>query len=607
MRSSKFLFSILCVALLQHKADAQNIKHQLPNVVVTASRIPVVFSDLTRSVQIITAEEIKNAPVTNLQDLLQYVLGVDVKQRGVEGIQADVSIRGGSFEQTLFLVDGVKLSDPQTGHHNLNLPVSLDNIERIEVLKGQGSRIFGPNALSGIINIITKKGNQKLLSLQVLGGENAYYEGVLNASYPIGIISNQLSVSRKKSDGYTHNTEFETINFSCGSSLNFGSSVVNLLFGYNDKKFGANGFYTSLYPNQWEHITTRFLSLSANTEINNFSINPKVYWRRHDDDYILDYLRPSFYENIHETNVYGFELQSSFQTDIGVTSLGGEILRDEINSTNLGKHQRDSKGIFAEHKFSLIKDLTIILGAFAYDYSAIGWRYWPGIDFAYNIISNGRLYGSIGKAFRIPTYTELFYTSPASVGNKDLKHEETLNFEIGFNLTELNYNFTLDFFRKGGKNIIDWVRALDEQVWRARNIAEINTNGVEFSFNFSPEALLSILPVYNLGVSYTYLDSKRELENLISQYALDHLKHQLIININNYLPANIRQSWFLRYEDRVNLKDYFLVDSQLLYDFQTAEIFVKATNLFNKSYSDINNLPLPGRWIIGGAKLKFTL
>jgi iron complex outermembrane receptor protein len=414
-------------------------------------------------------------------------------------------------------------------------------------------------------------------------------------------------VSRKKSDGYTHNTDFETINFSWGSSLNFGRNDINLLFGYNDKEFGANRFYSSLFPNQWEHTTTKFLSLSSNLEIDNISINPKAYWRRHDDDYILDYLRPSFYENIHKTNVYGFELQSSLHTDIGVTSLGGEILKDEINSTNLGDHTRDSKGVFIEHKFSLIKDLTIILGAFAYDYSIIGWRYWPGIDFAYNIIPNGRLYGSVGKAFRIPTYTELFYTSPTSVGNKGLKHEEALNIELGFNLTELNYSIKLDLFRKEGKNIIDWVRASGEQVWVARNIAEINTNGLEFSLNFNPEAFLNILPIYNLGISYTYLDLNRELENLVSLYVLDHLKHQLIINLNNYLPFNIRQSWFLRYEDRRNFQDHFAVDTQLLYDLQTAEIFVKISNLFNKSYNDIVGIPLPGRWIIGGVKLKLAL
>jgi iron complex outermembrane receptor protein len=118
---------------------------------------------------------------------------------------------------------------------------------------------------------------------------------------------------------------------------------------------------------------------------------------------------------------------------------------------------------------------------------------------------------------------------------------------------------------------------------------------------------LNILPVYNLGISYTYLDSKRELENLVSLYVLDHLKHQLLININNYLPFNIRQSWVFRYENRVNFKDYFLVDTQLLYDFQTVEVFVKATNLFNKSYRDMPGIPLPGRWIIGGVQLKLAL
>jgi vitamin B12 transporter len=175
-------------------------EYQLEDVVVTASRTPLKSSDLTRNVVIINAEEIKKAPVSSVQDLLKYATGIELKRRGVDGVQGDVSIRGGSFEQTLIMIDGVKITDPQTSHHNLNLPVSLNDIERVEILKGQGSHIYGPNAFSGIVNIITRKGYKKSLSIAGTGGENNYYDYSLGFSYPIENFSNRVSFSRQKSD-----------------------------------------------------------------------------------------------------------------------------------------------------------------------------------------------------------------------------------------------------------------------------------------------------------------------------------------------------------------------------------------------------------------------
>ncbi len=248
----------------------QTIQHKLDEVVVTASRTPISFSDLTRSVVIIDSSEIKEFAANTIQDLLQYTAGVDIKQRGVDGIQADASIRGGTFEETLILIDGVKMSDPQTAHHNLNLPVSLDNVEKIEILKGQGSKIYGPNAFSGVINIITKKNQSSSLTVQALGGENSYFNTSLNASYSIWKISNNLSITKDKSDGYRYNTNFDMNNISFGSSLKTDAANINLLLGYNDKKFGASGFYTSTFKNEWEHTTTKIINLSSDISFKQF-------------------------------------------------------------------------------------------------------------------------------------------------------------------------------------------------------------------------------------------------------------------------------------------------------------------------------------------------
>lgn len=582
----------------------QEKEYELNEIIVTAGRVPSSFSNLNRNVVVITSEEISETPVNSVQDLLQYVSGVDLKSRGINGVQSDVTIRGGNFEQTLILIDGVKVSDPQTGHHNLNLPISLDDVQRIEILKGQGSRIFGPNAFSGVINIITKKGSQKSLSLTASGGENNFYDGAIHAAYPIGILSNNISFSKKKSDGYIHNTNFDIINFSYNANLQTDPGKINLFFGLNDKKFGANGFYSPIYPNQWEHTTTKLLNLSADLGNNVLTFSPKIYWRRNDDDYQLDYERPAFYENFHQTNVYGAEIQASYKSNLGTTSLGGEFIQEKIESTNLGNHSRDKKGIFVEQKFSPFQDFNIVVGGFAYDYASVGWKVWPGISVGYNISNKIRIYGSAGKAFRIPSYTELFYKSPTVNGNPDLKYEETTNYELGFRFNENIFSSEINLFRKEGKNLIDYVRISEDSAWRARNIAKVNTNGFEINLSLHP-ALYKNFPIKKISFTYTYLNSDKKTDQFESQYLLDYLRNQLVFSVENNWWFDILQNWIFRYEDRINFEDHFIFDSQISKSFNNFKIFVKATNILNQSYMQISGVPLPGRWISAG--IKFTL
>jgi len=605
----KFISLLLIIYFITEvKLIAQVLpEYQFGDVIVTSSRTPTTFSDITRNVIVIGPEEIKDAPVNSVQELLQYAAGVDLEQRGVDGVQGDVSIRGGSFEETLIMIDGVSVNDPQTGHHNLNLPVTLDDIQRIEILKGPGSSAYGANAFSGIINIITKKGSSESLSLQAAGGQNGYFDGLLHASLPIGILNNHISFSRQKSDGFMHNTDFDITDFTYGSSITSGTSNINLLFGYNDKKFGANSFYSVLFPNQWEHTTTKLLNLNGNFGSQSFLVSPKIYWRHNDDNYILDYTDPSFYENNHHTDVYGAEVQASLATNIGITSFGGEYNTDKIVSNNLGNHSRIKKGIFAEQKVSPMNDFTIIGDAYAYDYSDIGWKLWPGINLGYNIVNNVRLFASVGEAFRIPTYTELYYSSPASVGNPNLRTEETTDYEIGLNTLHPAYNARVGVFYKQGKNLIDWVRSNNAQLWAAQNITSINTTGAEINLEVDPSVLISGFPVYRASIDYTYLNSSRVANEFQSQYLLQYLRHQLIVNIENNWWAGIQQSWELRYESRVNAEDNFLVDTRLFRRFNDWELFIKATNLFNKSYYEVSGVPLPGRWITAGIKLNIGI
>src|ERR1035437_1725973 len=231
-------------------------------VVVSAQRAPVAFSQVARIVKVIGKEEIQSAPVQSLQDLLEYSLNVDVRQRGNYGVQADISIRGGSFDQVLILLNGININDPQTGHHSLNLPVSFDAIERIEILEGPASRIYGLNAFSGAINIITGTSTGSNLKARLSGGQFGYYDSGLSGNIVTGKLTNFISVDHRSSDGYIKNTDFKLTDAYYLGKLATSAGIIELQAGNSDRAFGANSFYTPAYPDQYEKVNTTFTSRS---------------------------------------------------------------------------------------------------------------------------------------------------------------------------------------------------------------------------------------------------------------------------------------------------------------------------------------------------------
>ena len=602
--------SILLLAILSYlqysfpqQKDTTNIIKD--EIIVTAGMVPVSVSEVPRSVSIIRRDDISNSPVQDLQDLLKYVPGVDVRARGLEGVQADISIRGSSSEQTLILLDGDKLNDPQTGHHNMNLPVNMNDIERVEILKGQASSIYGPNALAGVINFITKSGRSSELTANLSGGSFGYLSGGLTVHVPYVESENMLSISKTKSDGYRHNTDFDITTFYYKTNVPFNDGSAKVVVGYTDKAFGANGFYATLFPNQWEQTKTLFVSSSGDYSIGQIKLTPKVFWRNNKDHYLLDYTRPAFYMNDHQTNSYGAELQSLFMTNVGSVELGGDLNFDNINSSNLGIHNRREGGISAEYVTSLVENFKLLLNGFAYNYDNFGWKFIPGVNLVYQISNYFNCYAAFGKSFRIPSYTELYYNSPAQKGNAFLQPEEALTYEAGINYNDETFSGNVGMFMRNGKNLIDWVKGINDQFWLARNIASIKTSGIDMNIVYRPifngDSFLK-----KISINYTYLSSNFNEPNLLSQYILDHLRHQFIAEISHNVPLNILFNWAFRYENRYNFDSYFITDLKLSRSFNNFDLSLSALNLFNKSYQDVSGIPLPGRWIKAGINFRIT-
>ena len=575
----------------------QKVGHEIEEIVVTASRIPTDFSHLTRNVTVIDRDDIQGAPVHSIQDLLEYVIGVDLRRRGIHGVQSDVSVRGGTFEQTLILIDGIKVSDPQTGHHNLNLPLTLDDVEKVEILKGHGSRLYGPNAFSGAINIITRKDKERASHLKASIGEYGLSEGTISLSYPFDISNHRLSLSKMKSTGYRKDTtDFDISNILYSSIISADSGELSTSIGHTDKEFGADSFYSKDYPNEWEHIKTTFLKIESSLKWSRITLSPKLYWRRHNDNFVLDRARPEWFRNRHETDVYGAEIQTDFASRFGFSSFGGELSNEGIESDNLDNHSRSKGGVFFEQQLSHSRG-TVVFGSYAYYYSDWGWKVWPGVDLGFRIKEGMRLLGSIGRSFRVPTYTELYYSSPANKGNPNLTPEEAWTYEAGINWRKSPLRGSLSIFRREGQNLIDWVKMKDIDPWEARNIAVVNTNGMEIELRFDPAKTIQI----QLG--YAFLDSDKETKGFDSKYLLDHLRHQFLMGIKHPLVLRLHQSWKLRYEERLGDKGFFLLDTKIFGRYGKVELFLKGTNLLNASYTEVGDVQMPERWLTAGLEL----
>jgi len=339
----KVIRTLFAIVISTTFVNAQNtVNKKLDEVVVSANRAS--STENTSNVQIISLEEIQNAPVQTIEDLLEYAINVDVRQRGGQGVQADISMRGGTFEQVLVMLNGIKLNDPQTGHHTMDLPVSLEQIERIEVITGGATRIFGNYAYTGAINIITKKEGSSSVTLS--SGQNGFKSAEINYALKTSNINHNISINQKRSDGFpiyhkdrdttTMEVDYKIKNYYYQASGNIAGIKALFNIGYTDKEFGAYTFYTPKYPTQFEKTKTTFSSLQFKKE-GTISLENKLYWKKHNDEFILFRNHPSWYHNFHETNVYGMDFNAVQKTKNGSNVIGMEIRTDKIISNRLGE------------------------------------------------------------------------------------------------------------------------------------------------------------------------------------------------------------------------------------------------------------------------------
>jgi len=580
--------------------------YELDPVVVTGSRIPCHLSESPYSVSVITREEIAILPADNISDVLKHVSGVDVRQRGVHGVQADVSIRGGSYEQTLIMVDGVNISDPQTGHHNMDLPVNLNDIERIEIVKGPASRTYGPNAVGGVINIITRDVDGNSFEGHGAYGEYGYYDLGAQAALSLDKVADRLSASRRYSSGYLggkdSDFDIKTINYK--SMLKTGSSTFRLGLGFTDKDFGAYKFYSDTFPDQREKTETFLVYGNAELKMADMEVTPRIHWRHHKDEFKIN-INGVWNANEHRTDVFGAQVNTLINSGLGTTSIGGQAELEDMESSSLGDHDRGREAVFFEHRFYPCDRLTVGVGTSAVHYSSWGWEYWPGADMSIELRDGLTWFTSFEKSFRVPTYTELYYVTPANQGNPGLYPEKSWTGETGLRWLTKGITANFSLFYRDSEDVIDWTRRPGETTWRAANIGTVRTKGGEAGITFYPQSFFTVNWLSSAGIAYTYLDSDRNTQGMESKYALDYLRHQINGSVVfTWLPS-LKQVIKARYGNRMEGDTYTVVDTRLTYTLSHYELFLEATNLFNENYIESGFPPMPDCWIIGGIKFNW--
>lgn len=597
-------FLNFCTAQLDSSA------YVLDQIVVKDNRILIPFSEHSRSINIITRAQIELAPVNSIPELLQYVAGVDIRQRGAHGVQADVSIRGGTFDQTLVLLNGIKMSDPQTGHHTMNIPVDIESIERIEILKGPAARIYGQNAFSGAINIVTKVPKERYASIAINGGENKL--GGITASFalPKSNFNQYFSFSRNFSDGYRYNTDYTISNYFYQSSFKYLNQEVDVLASFSEREFGANRFYgndSDFFADQYEEVQTSLVSLGYKQIIGGFSFRPRISWRRNRDNYILIRDNPSFYENIHTSNVLSLELNGDYYSDFGATGIGLEFSKMNLESNNLGDRDRNIATFFLEHRFKLLDNrIDITPGLSASYYSDFGSRIFPGLDIGFKINDQFKLYANTGYTWRIPTFTDLFYEDAANLGNEDLEPESALSYEAGLKYSGKGVDLQASWFLRDGEELIDWTRADTASKWQPQNFSNVLMSGIDFSANFNLQKLFDQDILKHLRLGYTYIHAE-EIDNDVafSRYVLENLNQQIVVGLDHRIVGKLYNSINFRYLDRASLENYSLLDFRLSYKAKNITFFGQIDNLLDTEYRESNLVEMPGRWISGGLKFKF--
>ena len=646
-----FILALLTVPGFCRAQETDSALEQLEGIVVTASRLPAFVGQSARMVTVLDSLAISSIPASNINDLLKFAVGVDVRQRGPEGVQTDISLRGGTCEQIAVLLDGICISDPQTGHNSADFPVPVSEIERIEILEGPAARTYGTSSLLGAINIVTRKPERSGVELRLEGGSYGLFSGSVSARSAGRKVRNAVSAGYTRSDGYTRNREgglnmdFKAVKAFYRGDAELRDFRLNWHAGASVKDFGSGTFYSPRFDDQFEHTAKTFLAVQGESD-GFLHIRPKLYWNHGEDRFELFRANPDRYPfNHHKTDVLGANLDAWMETALGRTAFGAEVRNEGIVSTNLGEplgREIPVRGRDAAYKcglnrteISFFVEHNLTLSWFSFSGGASlsrntgndeGFRLYPGADLSFRLSPKLKLYASYNSSLRMPSFTELYYSVGGYQADSRLKAEKMQSVEAGFKYLSPGVRIVGSVYRLDGRDLIDWIRDLSvaDAPWQSVNHARIRSFGGEITGRIEPAVLLgrARFPVRSLSASYAHISQDKKAEpGIQSYYSLEYLRNKVVLQADLKLMDKLSVELSYRWHDRVGnyeeyrdgqgtgnvvpYKPYSLVDGRLSWDEDKWSIWLEADNLLNVSYFDHGNIPQPGIWVKLGFKKNF--
>ncbi len=605
MQTKLTFLAIICAFVIGHSQEKPQ-KQKLDTVVISSTRIDLPFKENSRTIDVITSEDIKNSATNNIADLLQQVAGVDIRRRGTAGSQADLYIRGGSFDQTLLLIDGIKMDDAQTGHHTMNAALPIEVIERIEIIKGPAARVFGQNAFTGAINIVTKKQLKNTVSTNLETGSFGQLNGSVTVGSELENSSHIIHAGKLTSAGYRNNSDYNNSNYFIKSVFNKKGQAVEMIATFFDRKFGAENFYTTNPDwNEYEETQNSLIGFTTTFKSNNLKIRPRVYWKRNQDMFLLKRDEPNFFRNLHITDKIGAEANASYSSNLGVTGFGVDMSKIYIRSNNLGNRNRFMTNLFLEHQFKLFNDKLDVTPGLAVTYfSDFKFHAFPGLDIGYRLNDSFKIYANTGNTYRIPTYTDLFYSDPATVGNENLEPEEALSFEFGGKYFSPKFNGSFAVFYRDASKLIDYVKENEADRFMATNLRDLYTKGFEIntSYNFK----IGSLP-QNLSMGYTFIeDEVGDLNINFSRYSINSLKHHFTSRLSSQICKNFNFNIIYKHAERTAGLSYNVWDVSSVITAKQFEFTLTAANIFDAEYIETGFVPMPPSNVLFGLRYSFN-
>lgn len=573
---------------------AQEVAPRQESLVVTGTYEPIPLEEADRNVRSL---DIKSLQLTTntFADLFKLDSSLDLRQRAGNGLQGDLSIRGGGFGQTLVLLDGMRLNDVQSGHHNLDVPVPLESLGRVEVLKGSGSTFYGSDAVGGVVNFITRPAETTQIRLRTAAGNFGVNQQRGIVSYAKGPFAQQLSFSRDFSSGFMPNRDYRNLSLASITRLSSSLGHTDITLSNNDRPFGAEQFYGNY--NSWERTRTWFASVRQSLGSKTVA---SLAFRRHTDLFVLYRDRPGAFTNRHAVE----SLQASLRRreDFGQNiklHYGIEGYRDTIDSNNLGIHDRARGAGYAALDVRALKRFSFSLGTRDEVWGSGNHEISPSVSAGVWLWPTLKLRGSASRAFRLPTYTDLYYHDPANLGSPGLRPERAWSYEAGATWNpngKLRVEGTV--FQRRERDGIDYVKPSAADIWRAANFQRIHFTGFEGVVG------LRVLQTQEVEVSYTALRGAQDtLEGLLSKYLFNYPVHQGVVSWQAAFSKGLLVRSRLGALQRFNREPYAVWDIYGASGRGRIRPFIQLTNMTATRYEEIPGVVMPPRAFVCGLEL----